>query len=166
MLATFFFTRIFIWFIIYLQSCHVEGNSCHTSCIGPLVVWWAECGKPLISTWGAQIHLACPSWICHWFFYSFCSWCFGSFPSTCSTLFGNFAMLLYQFCYNSCRHFEPSDFFLVVWGLYLLYLYFSLFFLCKKQTNSFLLMNIFVPSSLDHQLSLSLDKERSWRVIE
>lgn len=152
------FTQIFTWFIIYFQSCYVAGNSCHASCIGPLV-WSSEeqgYNNSLRSTFlkGAQIHLVCPSWICHWVGCSFGSWCFDSFPSACPSLFGNFPLLLYRFVIiivfeNSVG---PSEYFLVVWGCISL----DEFFLPDEYKGAF-----HTWTSYCHLL----DKEGAWRVV-
>lgn len=65
----------------------------HASGFSPLL-WLSEEQGYSEPVWvkffkGAQIHMVCATWICHWPGNCFGSWCLDSLTSTCTSLSGN-----------------------------------------------------------------------------
>lgn len=76
----------------------MAGYSCHAFSFSPQL-WPSEdqrFSKSLRHKFfkGAQIHMVCPCWVCHWTGNCFSCWCFDSLTSTCTSVSGIF---LFQF---------------------------------------------------------------------
>lgn len=83
--------NFYVWCLIFLVHLYV-GYPRHAPGFGPLLWLSKEQGycKSLWVTFhkGAQVHMVCATWVCHWPRNCFGSWCLDTLTSTCTSLSG------------------------------------------------------------------------------